>query len=162
MARGRISGRHQHHATASRALARRDGPAAPLLFLPTRGYRDAHLVGRGRGRISAGNVCAGRWRALGAPLQQNGDRHRQDHGDGDDHHLAGLERPHLSETEQAFQPRGLHCCAGAHRQGSPSRALSRRGRQLLRRIRHLPVGESSPEAQPGRRYASRTGTRSWR
>ncbi len=43
-----------------------------------------------------------RRRAVGAAVQQDGHRRGQDHGDGDDHHLAGAERADLSEAQQGF------------------------------------------------------------
>ena len=74
------------------SLARPDGPPVPVLLLPAGGDRDADLVGRGAGGLQAGHPHSGRRRAVGAAVQQDGHRHRQDHGDGDDHHLAGAER----------------------------------------------------------------------
>src|SRR3546814_6191989 len=68
-----------------------------VLLLPDRGDRDLDLVGRGNRRVQAGHLPGGRRRALGAHLQQDGDRQRQDHGDGDGHHLAGPERAGRSE-----------------------------------------------------------------
>jgi type III restriction enzyme len=57
----------------------------------------------GAEEFKQGIAIPGRWRPVGAAVQQDGDRVGQDHGDGDDHHLAGAERADLSEAEQGFR-----------------------------------------------------------
>ena len=50
---------------------------------------------------------------------------RQDHGDGDDHHLAGAERADLPEAQQGFLPRRLHRRAGPDGEGAACRCSIR-------------------------------------
>lgn len=87
-----------------------------------------------------------RRRRMGAAVQQDGDRQRQDHGDGDDHHMAGAERADLPQAQQELRPRRVHRGARPDRQGAAARSLSGRARQLLRRLRSLPVRGAAPEA----------------
>ena len=120
MAHRWLARRDHRHAQATGALARSGGAAAPLLLLPARGDRDADLVDRRRGGLQAGDRGPRRWRHVAAAMQQDGDRGRQDHGDGDDHHLAGSERGDLSEAEQGFQPGRVHRGTRSDRQGASS------------------------------------------
>src|SRR3546814_1402414 len=83
-----------------------------VLLLPDRGDRDLDLVGRGNRRVQARHLPGGRRRALGAHLQQDGDRQRQDHGDGDGHHLAGPERAGVSQAQQGLLEGSVHRGAG--------------------------------------------------
>jgi type III restriction enzyme len=127
----------------------REARQYPFYFLPARGHRDADLVGRGGRAVQAGHRHSRRRRRVGAAVQQDGHRQRQDHGDGDDHHLAGAERADLPEAEQGFQPRRVHRGARPDGEGTAAGAAAGRG-QLLRRVQPVPVRGAAPEAEPGR------------
>jgi type III restriction enzyme len=52
--------------------------------------------------LQAGHRGARRRRRVGAAVQQDGHRQRQDHGDGHGHHLAGAQRADLPEAHKDF------------------------------------------------------------
>ena len=104
MAGGGLSGRDQRHPALAGTLARpSDGARSmPFYFCQLEAIETLIWWVEGAGGIQAGHLPSRRWRAVGAPLQQDGHRHRQDDGDGDDHHLAGAERADLPEANKDF------------------------------------------------------------
>ena len=118
MARGGLAGRHHRHPAPAGALARRLGVREyPFYFCQLEAIETLIWWVEGAEEFRQGIAHSGRRRPVGAALQQDGDGRRQDHGDGDDHHLAGAERADLPEADQGFQPRDLHRGAGPHCEG---------------------------------------------
>ena len=81
------------HPPPARALARRLGARSyPFYFCQIEAIETLIWWVEAPAEYQAGHLRAGRRRRVGAPVQQDGHRRGQDHGDGDDHHLAGAQR----------------------------------------------------------------------
>ena len=163
LARWRLAGRHADHADAARVL---DGPGAraAAVLLPGRGAGDGDLHHRGGAQAGrrldreppAGD---GRRRQPGpVPHRpQDGDRHRQDRGDGDAHRLAHPQQGWPTRRTPASPTRFLVVTPGITIRDRLRVLLPQRSGQLLPPARPR-AGGPAATTSAGRRSSSPTST----
>src|SRR5579884_16778 len=156
LARPRLSGRDSNDARPPYALAARR-PRASLVLRAGRGGRDDHLPNRGALRLAPGHrraarLGARRRRRVQAPRLQDGDRVREDDGDGD-----ALRVEHPQQGRRARRRALLRCrprrLPEPDDPGPPPRARpeSRRGFGLPRARSRALTSDAEPAPRAGAR-----------